>query len=94
MSELQRGRQEQETESKQSQEERRRLQVELGHLQAQLETANSHLQQARDRYVRTICMQDQQPLHTLLTSDAGLFPNTGRLSTHGQQLNSSRRRGR
>lgn len=50
VSELQRGKQELETEIKEGREDRQRLQVQLGHLQAQLDSANSELLQARERY--------------------------------------------
>lgn len=50
ISDLQQGKQELETEMKEGQEDRRRLQVQLGHLQAQLDSANSELLQARERY--------------------------------------------
>lgn len=49
ISDLQQGKQELEIEVKEGQEDRRRLQVQLGHLQAQLDSANSDLLQARER---------------------------------------------
>ena len=83
---LQRGRQEQEAEDKEGREERRRLQMQLGHLQAQLQSATSQLQQSRER--------SYQSLTFIWPLTCVYVASTERLSTHEPQLNLLRRQGK
>ena len=88
---LQQGRQEQEAEEKEGREERRRLQVQLGHLQAQLQSATSQLQQSRERYC---VLTSHQSLSLSSCYICVYLACTERLSTREPQLNSLRRQDR
>ena len=91
--EVRRAQEEQKAEGREGQEERRRLQVELGLLQARLDSASSQLQQARNRcpaaYDHTLCSAVY-----MYISIQRLLRHTGKRSTLGQLLSSLRRQGR